>query len=95
MKTAAITLRLSAELARSLARIARGRGIPKSQVVREAVAMYLAPSGSEAKSPRITASSLAVRWKDLPRLTAVEASDFQRDVEAARRDLPLGATLWK
>lgn len=95
MKTAAITLRLSAELAKNLGRIARRRGIPKPQVVREAVTTYLAPSRSEAKSSRITASALALHWKGLPRLTPDEASDFKRDVEAARRDLPLGATLWK
>ena len=95
MKTAAITLRLSAELAKNLGRIARGRGIPKSQLVREAVARYLAPSGSEAKAPRITASSLAERWKDVPRLTRDEASDFRKDIEAARTELSPPASAWE
>ena len=95
MKAAALTLRLSVELARSLGRIARAQGIPKSQVVREAVARYLAPSGSEVHSPRLTASTLAVRWKEVPRLTPDEASDFHDDIEAARRELPLPASAWE
>lgn len=37
-----LTLRLPRELARELARAAKSRGLKKSQVVREAVAEYLA-----------------------------------------------------
>lgn len=95
MKSAAITLRLSVELAKNLGRIAKGRGIPKSQLVREAVARYLAPSGSEARVPRINASSLAARWKDVPRLTPDEAFNFHNDIEAARAHLPPQASAWE
>ena len=59
MNKAHLTLRLPADLARSLARWARVRGVPKSQVAREAVARYLAPT-SEERSPPFTAGDLAV-----------------------------------
>lgn len=95
MKTAAITLRLSAELAKNLGRIARGRGVPKSQVVREAVAKYLAPPGSEARAPRVTAISLASRWRDVPTLTPNEASEFRKDVESSRGELPDLTPVWE
>lgn len=42
MKEDQLTLRLPRELARLLARRARDRGLPKSQVVREAIQAYLA-----------------------------------------------------
>jgi len=41
MKDDQVTLRLPRELARSLARTARARGVPKSQLVREALQAYL------------------------------------------------------
>lgn len=85
----------SAELAKNLGRMARGRGVPKSQVVREAVARYLAPADAVAPAPRITASSLASRWKEVPRLTPDEASEFRKDVEAARSELPALRPEWK
>lgn len=95
MQTAAITLRISVELAKNLGKIARGRGVPKSQVVREAVARYLAPASPETRTPRLTASALASRWKDVPRLTPDEASEFSKDVEAARKVLPTLRPKWK
>ncbi len=95
MKTAAITLRLSAELAKNLGRIARGRGVPKSQLVREAVARYLAPQDSEARAPHVTATSLASRWKEMPRLTSDEASEFWKDIEVARTELPALRPGWE
>jgi predicted DNA-binding protein len=42
MKEDQITLRLPRELARLLARRARERGLPKSQLVREAIQAYVA-----------------------------------------------------
>jgi predicted DNA-binding protein len=42
MKEDQLTLRLPRDLARLLARRARERGLPKSQVVREAIQVYLA-----------------------------------------------------
>ncbi len=95
MKNAAITLRLSAELAKHLGRIARGRGVPKSQVVREAVAKYLGPQVSESRAPLITARSLASQWKNLPRLTPEEARDFRKDIESARSELPALPAVWE
>ncbi len=42
------TFRLSASLARALARQARERGVPKSQLVREALEQYLAEGAPPA-----------------------------------------------
>ena len=50
MKDNQITLRLPATLARKVARYARERGIPKSQVVREAIQIYLANAPVDAAS---------------------------------------------
>jgi hypothetical protein len=95
MKDDHLTLRLPRELARALARWARERGLPKSQLAREAVARYLA-LGREAPSTTrtLTAAELAARWPLLPRLTPEEASDLARDVEAARRSLPDVGAPW-
>lgn len=49
MKDDQLTLRLPRSLARALARRARERGIPKSQLVREALQTYLA--GSPTSDP--------------------------------------------
>ncbi|MEO5580684.1 MAG: CopG family transcriptional regulator [Gemmatimonadaceae bacterium] len=95
MKNAALTLRLTASLAKSLGRLARARGIPKSQLVREAVARYLAPSGPVVESPVLTASILAARWRDIPRLAPEEASEFQDDITAARKKMRLPAPAWE
>lgn len=95
MKNSHLTLRLPRDLAGALARWARERGVPKSQVAREAVARYLAPSGPPLHQPaRVTAAELAVRWAVLPRLTPEEAVGFAEDVEAGRRALPPAGTPW-
>ena len=89
MKSSYLTLRLSADLARALGRWARSRGVPKSQVVREAVARYLAPSSNPAERPvRVTALALAERWAAIPRLTGEEAADLEAAIAAARAALP-------
>lgn len=92
MKDTHLTLRLTRELARALARWARERGVAKSEVAREAVQQYLAPS--PASRPLITAAELAARWGGLPRLTDREAADLGADVEAARRKLPAPCAAW-
>lgn len=51
MKRSHLTLRLSPDLARALDRWARAQGVPKSQLVREAVARYLAPPPPAAPVP--------------------------------------------
>jgi metal-responsive CopG/Arc/MetJ family transcriptional regulator len=43
-----ITLRLPRELARALAKCAKARGVPKSQLVREAVMKYVAEPERES-----------------------------------------------
>jgi len=95
MKNAALTLRLSVDLAKSLGRFARARGIPRSQVVREAVARYLAPSGPAVQLPVMTASMLAARWKEIPGLTPDELSEFHDDITAGRKKMRLPATAWE
>jgi predicted transcriptional regulator len=91
-----LTLRLPRELARALARWARRRRVPKSQVAREAVAAFLAVPGGTLSSATtaVTAAQLADRWQDLPALTPEEAKDFASDVEAAARQLPAVPPPW-
>ncbi len=89
MKDSHLTLRLPAALARLLARSARDRGIPKSQLAREAVGRFLAPVVDESPAaPSLTAADLAHRRRSWPRLAAAEARDLGRDIEAARAGLP-------
>ena len=95
MKDSHLTLRLSAELARALARKARSLGLPKSQVAREAVERYVAGRVSEvARPPRLTAAELAAQWETLPRLSADEANQFAADIAAGREAMPAIRTAW-
>lgn len=87
-------MRLPAELARALARWARDRGVPKSQVAREAVVQYLAPSARLTPRPRTTARELAARWSSLPHLTPEEAGALAADVAAGREALPPVRAPW-
>ncbi len=96
MKDSHLTLRIPADLARALARFARSRGVPKSQVAREAVARYLVPSGPRPERPvGVSAAALAERWKTLPRLTPEEARDFEAELAAARAALPPVRARWE
>ena len=90
-----LTLRLPAELAGALARWARTRRLPKSAVVREAVARYLAPTAPTGPGRRVTGRELAVRWAGLPHLTAKEARDLAADVAASREALPPLPAAWE
>jgi Ribbon-helix-helix protein, copG family len=95
MKDSHLTLRIPADLARALARWAKSRGVPKSQLVREAVARYLAPSSPPAeRPPSVTARTFAGHWASLPRLTPEEACDLETDIAAARAGLPPVRTPW-
>ncbi len=96
MKDEHLTLRLSRDLARTLARWARERGVPKSQLAREAVAKYLAPGNDAAvePAPRVTAARLALRWGLLPRLTSAEATELGADLTSARATLPNPQAPW-
>ncbi len=90
-----LTLRLSRELARLLARWARDRGVPKSHLVREAVTNYLTPATAGPEPPRaVTAAELAARWPRLARLSPEEAHDLGADLAAARRKLPPVPARW-
>ena len=96
MQDSHLTLRLPADLARALARWARSRGVPKSQLVREAVARYFAPSTAPAeRPPQVTARSLAERWPTMPRLTPEEARGLEADIAAARVALPPARPQWE
>ncbi len=97
MKDSHLTLRLPARLARALARWARARGVPKSQVAREAVARYLEPglpADPAVRHARLTAEGLAERWRSLPRLRPEEAADLAADIAKARDALPPVGTPW-
>jgi len=95
MKDSHLTLRLPADLARALARWAHSRGVPKSQLVREAVARYLAPSSAPLeRPPRVTARTFAERWATMPRLTTEEANALEADIAAARATLPAVRAPW-
>ena len=95
MKPEHLTLRLPRDLARALSRWARERGIPKSQVVREAVARYFMPNTAESVSTPVTGAAFAERWAALPRLTPAEAGEFAADLDAACRDLPGARSPWE
>jgi hypothetical protein len=95
MKDSHLTLRLPRDLARALSRWAREHGVPKSQVAREAVVLYLAPTPSEPDARRLTARELAARWPNFPRLTPEEASALADDIAAARGGLPPVRASWE
>jgi hypothetical protein len=88
-----LSFRLPTELARALTRWARARRVPKSEVVREAVARYLAPS-PPAGGRRVTGRELAALWTTMPHLTPEEAEEFAKDIEAARKELPPVRPAW-
>lgn len=91
-----LTLRLPKDLARTLARWAKKRGIPKSALVREAVAKYLAPAEPpEGGRGSVTGRELAARWRTVPHLTPREADDLAADIVAGRSALPPLAPPWE
>lgn len=73
MKDDQVTLRLPGELARALARRARERGVPKSQLVREAIQTYLAEG---------TAPDAGSAWRRVAPLVG----SLSLDPAAAERD---------
>jgi hypothetical protein len=97
MKDSHLTLRLPSELARALARRARARGVPKSQLAREAVIRYLEPGRAPdpgARVAAVSAAELSARWPLLPRLLPDEAAELAADIAAARDALPAIETPW-
>ncbi len=90
-----ITLRLPDDLAKSLSRRAQARDVPKSQIVREAVANYLSGASLRTEPRMVTALELAARWSTVPRLTPAEAASMAADIEGSRIVLPLPPVPWE
>lgn len=88
MKDTHLTLRLPLELSRVLARRARDRGVSRSLVAREAVALYLGAAPEAGKASPFLARELAARWAELPRLGAEEAAALESDIAEGRAALP-------
>ena len=99
MRDMHLTLRVSRDLARAVARWAKAHGVAKSQVVREAVASYvgtsIAASASTEYVKGLTGREAAARWASLPHLTADEARGLAGGIAASRTSLPAVATPWE
>jgi Ribbon-helix-helix protein, copG family len=94
MKDRHLTARVPAELDRALARWAERRGVPKSQLVREAVARLLAPPAAPVPAVQVPARVLAGRWAAVPHLTPEEAGALEADIAVARSKLPRVRAPW-
>jgi hypothetical protein len=78
MKDDQLTLRLPRELSRALDRRARERGVPKSQLVREALQAYLA--GAPTEDP-------AAAWRRVAPMVgslSLDAAAIERDALATQ-----------
>lgn len=95
MKDSHLTLRLPAALARLLERLAHARGLPKSHLVREAVAIYLGGGDHDRPERTVSGRELAKRWRSFPRLTQEEADELAADIAKARAELPPVVARWK
>ena len=95
MKDSHLSLRLPVTLSRLLERLARSRGLPKSHLVREAVAIYLGGTTQERSERAVTGRELAKRWRSIPRLSPDEADDLATDIADARAKLPTPESRWK
>jgi len=87
MKNAHLTLRLPDDLAKELERIAEARSIPKSGLVREAVAQYLVAGQQRPEARPLLAGEFARIWEALPHLTIAEAENLDADVRRDRATL--------
>lgn len=95
MEPTHITLRIPDDMAVALASRARARDLPRSQVVREALALYLSAGPTRSAPPLTTASDFAARWANLPRLTPAEVTDLESDITASRDALPKTRAPWE
>lgn len=94
MDDAHLSLRLPAELARTLDRIADARGVGKSKLVREAVSLYLTGGTARDDAEPLLAAEFRRIWDALPHLSADEAAAFETDVRQARSALALPDDAW-
>lgn len=94
MRDMHLTLRLSRDLARAVSRWAKVHGVPKSQVVREAVASHVGASTAAPAAVEhgpVTGRVAAARWPSLPHLTPDEAGGLAGGIAASRTSLlPVG-----
>jgi hypothetical protein len=72
------SFRLPPEMLRALSRLARQRGIPKSQLVREALEQYLASAAGG------TATTMSVRERSAPYIGAINMGDTSSEDIAIR-----------
>lgn len=86
MKDAHLTLRLPDALARELERAADARGVPKSMVVREAVATYLVTPSARPLPRLLPSADFARLWQARPRLSPEDAAEFEKDIAAGRAE---------
>ena len=98
MRDMHLTLRLSRDLARAVSRWAKSHGVPKSQVVREAVASYVGAATSDPapaeRAGEVTARAASLRWASLPHLTREEAGGLAGGLAASRTSLPAVTPPW-
>ena len=94
MDDAHLSLRLPADLASTLDRIAELRGVGKSQLVREAVSQYLTGGAARDDAAPLLAADFRKVWDALPHLSVDEATAFETDVQQARAALALPDDPW-
>ena len=94
MDDAHLSLRLPADLATTLDRLAESRGVGKSKLVREAVSQYLTGGTARDAAAPLLAADFRKAWDALPHLSVDEAAAFETDVQQARAALALPDDPW-
>jgi hypothetical protein len=94
MKEAHLTVRVPDAVAAHLDERAEALGVPRSQVVREAVTLYLGGGSSDAVGRPVTARALAHRWQTLPWLTEPERRTFVELIAESRADRTVPNDPW-
>jgi hypothetical protein len=94
MEDSHLTLRLSADVVQSLERLAESRGMPKSRLVREAVAQYLSGDAPRPESSPLLARDFKAVWESLPHLSVDEATRLDTDLQRARAALAPPGDPW-
>lgn len=94
MDDAHLSLRLPADLARTLDRMAESRGVGKSRLVREAVSQYLTGRTAPDDAAPLLAADFRKVWEELPHLSVDEAAAFETDVQQSRAALALPEDPW-